>query len=148
MQPKNRRRNWKIADHYTTIRLCMHLRKVDEAAGREQRLTTKMEGSQWSRSGEAVWISSSSSGGPAAAVSSSSAKTLPAIDAANGRAAATAAATTVGGDGGGGGALSVDERRRRRCMENRSRKAAATGTSNSTAAPFARVRQSPTGAQQ
>ena len=101
--------------------------KVDEKAGLEDHTTTKMDGSQWSRSGEAVWISSSVAG----PVSPSKTK---AIVSANG--------PTGAGDSSPGGGLSVEERRRRRCMENRSRKVVAAP--NSTPASSARTRPSPT----
>lgn len=56
--------------------VCWLCYKVDDLEGSEQHMTTKMDGSQWSRSGESVWISS----GPVSPSSSSPSKTRPAID--------------------------------------------------------------------
>jgi len=52
--------------------------QVDDTSGHEQHTTTKLDGSQWSRSGEAVWISS---GVTAATAPSTNTK---AIDSVNG----------------------------------------------------------------
>jgi len=126
--------------------VCWSGTHVEEEAGKdaEHRTTTKMDGSQWSRSGESVWISSSavSNNDPTSPTSNVTVLPLKAVE--NGDAlppilpngstpvVITSPAPAPAPQQEQQPPLSVEERRKRRSLESQARRQAAAATAISS----------------